>query len=234
MNRIKWTANGFVPVRQRIAFVTFSNGRYLGLERKLRRSIEKYCPEADIFEFHDFAEIGSPSHSESPYSFKVYAVEKVRSFGYETIFWCDSVIRLCRSVNTLLPRVKELGVYLQSDGWKVGTWANDKALNYFGVTRDQAMELSAIYACIMVFDFSNPRAQEFFTLWKKASNDGIFCGLWTNNTKTESQDERCRGHRHDQTCAELVAHKIGLPLQPRILSHEVEYENRYFTSWDKP
>lgn len=234
MNRLRWTGTGFVQVSKRIAFVTFSNGKYLGLERKLRRSIETHCPEADIFLFHDFAEFGSPTHSQNPYAFKVYAIQHVRSLGYEVIFWCDSVIRMIKPIAPLVSKVREQGVYLQADGHKVGTWANDKALQYFGVSRDDAMNLSSIYACILLFDFAHPTAQEFFTKWKRACDDGIFRGSWVNATHSESQDDRCKGHRHDQTCAELLAHAMGIRLNPRMLSHDTTDPNRYFTSWDKP
>ncbi len=231
---LKWINGRFVASDVRIAFVTFSSGKYLGLERKLRKSIEMHCPEADVFVFHDFAEIGSPTHSQSPYSFKVYAIEKIRSLGYQIVIWCDSVIRVCRSIDTWIPQIQKVGVYLQSDGHKVGTWANDRALAYFGVSRDQAMTMNATYACVMAFDFGSSIAREFFARWKKSSNDGIFIGHWKNTLKTESQDERCEGHRHDQTCAELVAYTLGIPLQPRVLSHDTAYANRYFTSWDHP
>ena len=231
---LKWINGRFVASDVRVAFVTFSNGRYLGLERKLQKSIETHCPEADFFAFHDVSEIGAPPHSQSPYSFKVYAVEKIRSLGYDIVFWCDSVIRVCRSIETLIPQVRNVGVYLQWDGHKVGTWANDRALEYFGVTRDEAMTLHTAYACVMAFDFTQPITREFFARWKKASEDGIFRGSWTNATKTESQDDRCKGHRHDQTCAELISKNLQIPRQPRVLSHDVAYSNRYFTSFDMP
>lgn len=207
----KWNGRMFVPSTSRFAIVTFSNGRYRGQERKLQESARLVCPEADVFVFHDFAEIGSPPHQESPYSFKVYAIETVRAQGYDVVIWCDSVVRLRKSFDSLLPRIREVGVYLQADGWPAGVWANDRALEYFGIPRDQAMEIECIYACIMGFDFRNPSTREFFARWKKASEDGIFRGRWVNDAKTESQDERCRGHRHDQTCADLISYQLGIP-----------------------
>lgn len=234
MNRLRWNGTRFVPVSKTIAFVTFSNGRYIGLEKKLQKSIETHCPEANVFVFHEFSEIGSPTHSQNPYAFKVYAIQHVRSLGYDVIFWCDSVIRMVRPITSLISKVREQGVYLQADGHKVGTWANDRALEYFGVSRDDAMNLSAIYACILAFDFAHPKTQEFFAKWKRACDDGIFRGSWKNTNHSESTDDRCEGHRHDQTCAELIAHTTGIRLNPRMLSHDVTDPNRYFTSWDKP
>jgi hypothetical protein len=220
MQMLKWNGGKFVSRQNTVAFVTFSNGRYLGQEKKLVNSVHQHYPEADVFTFHDFAEIGSPHHLQSPYSFKVYAIEAVRKRGYKIIFWCDSVVRLRMSIDRLLPKIRQVGVYLQSDGWPVGVWANDRALNYFGIARDDAMNIQAIYACIMAFDFDNPIASEFFTRWKKASIDGIFIGNWKNDLKTESQDDRCRGHRHDQTCAELISHQMGIPRNEPLLGEK--------------
>lgn len=231
MQMLKWNGNKFVSTKNVIAFVTFSNGRYLGYEQKLQSTIRLHCPDADVFVFHDFAEINSPPHYKSPYSFKVHAIETVRNRGYKVIFWCDSVVRLRKPIDPLLPMIRQLGAYLPCDGWKVGTWANDRALEYFGVTRDEAMNIDSVYACVMAFDFNNPMAHEFFTRWKQASNDGIFIGAWKNDLKTESQDERCRGHRHDQTCAELVSYKLGIPRGTPLLGDKGE---RYFTSHNMP
>jgi hypothetical protein len=231
MQMLKWNGTKFVSTQSIVAFVTFSNGRYLGQEQKLRDTVRIHCPEADVFTFHEYSEIGSPTHQQSPYSFKVHAIETVRRKGYRYIFWCDSVVRLRKSIDTLLPIVNQVGVYLQADEWPVGVWANDRALNYFDVTRDDAMKIEAIYACIMVFDFHHPVTLTFFDKWKKASGDGIFIGNWKNDLKTESQDERCRGHRHDQTCAELVSHQLGIARSPPLLGSKSE---RYFTTHNFP
>jgi hypothetical protein len=114
-----------------------------------------------------------------------------------------------------------------------GQWANDRALAYFNVTRDQAMTISTIYACFLGFNFLSPVAQEFFARWKKACEDGIFIGQWTNATLSESQDTRCTGHRHDQTCAELILHAMQVPLQTKVYSYDPMDGERFFTGWDR-
>lgn len=228
---VKFINGQFVVPKVRIAFVSFSSGRYLGQERGLVASVHKYCPAADVFVFHTVEEIGSPSHDISPYSFKVHSIEKVRHFGYEVIIWCDSVIRVNKPIEPLLPIVSSLGVYLAEDGWKSGQWANDKALEYFHLTRDEAMQIETIYACIMMFDFRNPITDQFFQRWKEASYCGIFRGNWSNKEKTESQDERCLGHRHDQTCADLIAHQLGIPRGKALIGDK---SDKYFTSFRYP
>lgn len=228
---LKFLGGRFVAPTMRIAFVSFASDRYLQYEIDFRTSINAICPEADTFVFNRTEDIGAPPHTRSPYSFKPYAVDYVRKLGYQYVFWCDSVVRLRKPIDELLPKVTEVGVYLQADGWRVGEWANDKSLAYFNVTRDEAMEIEAIYACIMVFDFKTRIANEFFARWKKASEDGIFIGNWKNDLKTESEDERCRGHRHDQTCAELISYQLGIPRSTPLLGSK---GLRFFTTYKFP
>jgi hypothetical protein len=211
------------------AVVCFASGRYTQLIPQFRAAFRKHSPKVELFVFQDESEIGAPRHSDNPYAFKVYAIDKVRNAGYRIVLWCDSVLQLTRPIEELLPEVVQSGVYLAQDGWKTGMFANDRALQYFGVTRDQAMEISAIWACFMGFDFANPITHEFFAKWKKACNDGIFRGGTFNTTQSESQDPRCRGHRHDQTCAELISYQMGLPRCLAVLHHEPTYGHRFFT-----
>lgn len=211
-----------------VAVVCFASGRYRPYIPQFRTLFAKYSPNVTLFVFTDESEINAPLHSENPYAFKVYAIETVRRAGYRFVLWCDSVLKLTRPIEELLPEVVEHGVYLAQDGWKTGQWANDRALNYFGVSRDEAMNISNIWACFMGFDFSNPIAQEFFRRWKAACVEGIFQGRWDNKEFTESKDTRCKGHRHDQTCAELIAYQMKLPLSPSVISPDPEYHHRFF------
>lgn len=217
-----------------IAFVTFSNNGYRGHEIPLVESIKKHYPKADIFAFHEYEEIGSPPHATHPYAFKPYAVDFLRKKGYSIVIWCDSCMRLLKSIESLIPDIASRGVFLQQDGWASGQWANDKSLEYFGLTRDQAMDISSVYACIMAFDFRHDVSHVFLDKWKKACDDGIFRGNWNNNLKTESADERCKGHRHDQTCAEIISHSLNIPRGWLIFSYDVKSEARYFTAWHHP
>lgn len=219
---------------QKTAVVSYADGRYTNVVNKLIKSIQLYNPGLDVLVFRTPQEIGSPPHSQNPYAFKVYAIQKARDMGYTTIIWCDSCLRAIRSLVPLIKDINKTGVYFQKDGWPCGQWSNDRALEYFGVTRDEAMNISSMYACFMAFNFNTETANEFFAKWKRACQSGIFIGRWKNDEKTESQDIRCTGHRHDQTCAELLAYTLNIPLRDRVLSYDVTAANRYFTAWDKP
>lgn len=211
----------------KVAFVSYADGLYVEVQRPLITSLLKHT-NAHIFTFRNVKDIhpDCPTHQENPYAFKVYAIEYARKFGFDIVIWLDSPNRLKKATEPWLEDIARVGVYLQADGWWCGEWANDRCLDYFGVSRDEAMKIQNIYACIMAFDFRHPIADQFFTMWKQACLDGIFRGKHHNKDKTESQDERCQGHRHDQSCAELIAHKLGIPLSPLVLD-----QNGYFSSW---
>lgn len=215
--------------RGNLAVVCFASGPYSNILPRFRRAFEIHSPTVPLFIFSDESEIQSPPHNENPYAFKVYAIKALRRAGYRFVIWCDSVLQLTRPIEDLVPEIAQAGVYLAKDGWAVGTWANDRTLEYFGVTRDDAMNISSVWACCMGFDFTNPVTHEFFAKWKQACDDGIFRGRTSNRDLTESQDPRCRGHRHDQSSAELIAYQMKLPLSRPVLSPDPEYDHRFFT-----
>lgn len=226
--QIVFTSKGFQSKSRDIAVVTFANGIYLQVIPVMKRAMELQNPKIPLYVFTEFSDIDSPSHTENPYAFKWYAIEKVRKMGYRFVLWCDSVLKSVRPLEQLLPEIVERGVYLAQDGWACGQFANDRALQYFGVTRDEAMEISSVWACFMGFDFSNPVTHEYFRRLKVACDAGIFRGRHWNTDKTESQDPRCKGHRHDQTCAELISHEMKIPLGTHVVSPDPNSPHRYF------
>jgi FkbM family methyltransferase len=210
-----------------LTFVNFANtDYYIKTRGGLVETAGKFGYPTQCFS--TFSEIDSPSHQDNPYAFKLYAIDKARKKGFDIVIWCDSPQRLLKPITDWVPEIERVGVYLQEDGWKIGQWANDKSLNYFNITRDQAMTMPNVYACVMAFDFRTKIAHDFLNEMFQCEKEGLFKGSWNNDSFTESTDPRCKGHRHDQTCAELVANKLNIPLQPLVFSYE---SYRYFTAW---
>lgn len=166
--------------------------------------------DGDFLGFVGEATVGAPLHSENPYAFKIYCIQKAIDAGYEQILWLDSSCFAIKNVSPIFYFIKENGYIIQDSGHWLGTWANDKSLNYFGITRDQAMEIRMIgNAGFLGLNMLNPASHEFFNAWKKSMLDGIFKGAWNNSDKTESSDERCLGHRHDMVCSTAIFYKMG-------------------------
>lgn len=42
---------------------------------------------------------------------------------------------------------------------------------------------------------------------------GLFKGQWNNDSKTESEDPRCKGHRHDLVLGSIIANEMDFQYQ---------------------
>ncbi len=194
------------------AIVSFANnaGNY---KRGMDRLSDSLCGrfDGDFLGFIGEEGIGAPLHSENPYAFKIYAIERAIEAGYEQIFWADTSCYAIAPVEPVFDKIKKDGYIIQEIGHYVGTWTNDFTLNYFNITRDEAMTMKCYSnGGIFGLDFKNPIAAEFFRQWKEAMLAGCFKGYWTNDNNTESDDDRCKGHRHDLSCGGIIANKLGM------------------------
>ena len=194
------------------AVVSFCNnrGNYIkGMER-LSKSLDGNF-DGDFVGFTYEESVGAPPHLENPYAFKIYCIEKAVEMGYDKILWVDASVLAIRNVNITFGEIEKDGMIFQEAGHMLGNWSSDKQLEYFGIKRDEAMSIRMIgNAGFLGFDFTNPIAIKFFQLWKQSMLDGCFKGAWNNNNKTESQDERCKGSRHDMSCSSAIVYKLGL------------------------
>ena len=196
------------------AIVNFSdNAGWYGKGRKrLQDMLPKYVPEdVDLFFFSEFEEIGSPTHKENPYAFKLYAIQNVLEKGYHTILYMDASLYPIRRLDPIFDVIENEGMFAQHAGHMCGTWANDECLEYFGITRDEAMEMPMYgNAGLLGLDLNIPEIMNFYVKWRDSMEAGMFKGAWNNNEQTESEDERCKGHRHDMVCGSIVMNQCGL------------------------
>jgi hypothetical protein len=195
--------------------VSLGTGDYNRGRERLKSSLhlnQNYA--GDFYLFSEESEVGAPSHKENPYAFKIYAFELMRSKGYNQVLWVDCSVWALKTVTPVFDKITEDGYICQQAGHMVGRWTNDRTLDYFGITRDEAMEMEMYgNAGFLGLDFDQPIANHFFLLWKQSMLDGMFKGEWTNHTRTESRDERCDGHRHDMSCGSIIRHQLGMKLQ---------------------
>ena len=168
----------------------------------------------DFHLFTDESQVGSPMHQDNPYAFKIYAIEEMKKRGYNQVLWIDCSVWAIKSIVPVFDLISADGYVCQEAGHVVGRWTNDRTLDYFGILRDEAMEIQMYgNAGFLGLDFNTDIANEFFNRWKKSMQDGMFCGNWTNIGNTESQDTRCDGHRHDMSCGSIIRHQLGMKLQ---------------------
>lgn len=181
--------------------------------RRLEKSLKGNF-DGDFLGFTSVKEIGCKPHSEVPYMFKPYAIQKAIDMGYEIVLWCDSPIIAVKPLHDYVRYVSENGyAFYNNIGHPLGRWCNDKALEYFNLTREQAMDIPMIMACCMGF-----RIDDDSYLHRCAFNyyfdlaDKLYPGSWDN-------------HRHDQTVMSALIKMHGLKI---LTAHETFFMYDFF------
>lgn len=194
------------------AIVSFANknGNYIHGLARLAESLRNNL-NGDFLGFVHEASVGAPLHSDSNYAFKIHATQKAIDAGYTRILWLDASCFAIKHTQPIFNEIERAGFIFQDSGHALGTWCNDITLNYFGLSRDEAMGIKLIgNAGFLGFDYETKQGREFWQWYSLSMKLEYFNGSWHNNDKTESEDERCRGHRHDISCATAVLYKLGL------------------------
>lgn len=141
--------------------------------------------------------VGCPAHNLNPYAFKIHAIEDLRNRDYEQVLWLDSSIVFVKNSKPIFDWIEEKGFFFEEAGHWVGSWCNERTLDYFKITREEAMTMPMFSAGFTGLDFTNSKAIEFFERWKMSMIDGQFIGEWSD-------------HRHDMTCASIIANQMGM------------------------
>lgn len=182
---------------------------YRPAQDRLRQSLLNHANGIDF----SGSIISKSTHLDNPYSFKITAIEIALQAGYKQILWLDSSCYAIRPIRKVFDIIDEQGYFMEEAGHYVGTWTNDFTLNHFGIARDEAMKIPMFSAGFTGINFDTEIGREFFGQWKEAMLHGCFKGAWSNANKTESQDPRCEGHRHDMSSASIIANKLGMKYQ---------------------
>lgn len=194
------------------AIISFCNNRgayRAGMERLRQSLIGKV--DADFLGFDGEESIGAPKHEDNPYAFKIYAIEKAFEMGYRQILWLDSSVFAIKNLTPIFDEIEKNGFIFQEAGHYLGNWSSDKQLEYFGITRNEAMEMPMIgNAGFLGLNFTKRICCLFFDQWRYSMLDGMFKGNWTNENNSESSDERVKGCRHDMVCSSAIMHNLNI------------------------
>lgn len=182
--------------QRRVIVNLINNDGYLSGQERLKEAVKIYT-DIPLFTFTSESEVLSPLHKDNPYAFKIYAIEEARRQGYNKILWLDASVFPVKDITPVFDWLTEKGIFLEEAGHYAGTWSPQYVLDYFGITKEQAMQMPMFAAGYCGFDFNNPISIEFFAEWKESMLNGMFKGSW--------QD-----HRHDMTCGSIIANNRGL------------------------
>lgn len=173
-----------------------NNNGYLSGQERLKEFSRQFANVA-LYTFNSEGEVLSPLHKDNPYAFKIYSISSLREMGYDQILWLDASVFPVKNIEPVFDWLTEKGIFLEEAGHYAGTWSPKYVLDYFGITKEQAMEMPMFAAGYCGFDFTNPISIEFFAEWKESMLNGMFKGSWAD-------------HRHDMTCGSIIANKQGL------------------------
>jgi hypothetical protein len=188
--------------------VTYANGHFLrGQERLVASCLSLGQPIVCYGDDDRFTQ-----HRDFPYYFKVDAL-LAASQKADGLLWADSSVFATGkgSLAPLFEHIEREGYYLGNNGCNNAVWCNDVSLAAFGVTRDEAEKQCQVDAACYGLSPCHPTGR--LILDELIAHRDLFKGSRTNDLKTESQDARCEGHRHDQSVLSLIAikHHLNTP-----------------------
>lgn len=145
---------------------------------------------------NDYVSIGSPTHQESPYEFKIWAIEKAFHFD-DIVLYCDASMFAVGDLGKIENIIHEDGFFGQEAGHYVDDWCNQQTREHFNLTEKGFIMFSA---GLIGLNKNSEQAMDFFNQWKASAKAGCFKGDWSN-------------HRHDMTCASIIAQRMGFKFQ---------------------
>lgn len=171
--------------------VNFATGHYLKGQQRLSKSLNGHKQ----LMLSDYTSIGSPSHSESPYQFKIHAIEKAFCFD-PIVLWCDASLWRVGDLSKIENIILERGYFMEEAGHWVRDWCKPETKEWFGLTSEELETFNMFSAGLLGLNFNNPDTQLWFAAWKTAATNGQFKGSYSN-------------HRHDMTCGSIIAQRMG-------------------------
>lgn len=182
-----------------MVIVNFATKEYLTGQRRLQASLNGH----KCLMFRNYEDIGSPSHSDSPYEFKVWAIEKALEVD-DIVLWADASIWVVGDISKVERIIKDEGFFGEESGHYCGRWSNDFCKKYHNLTEEESKQetggLLMYSAGLTGLNKNNPKSMEFLRQWKASAKAGCFKGDYSN-------------HRHDMVNASIIAQRLGLKFQ---------------------
>jgi len=145
-----------------------------------------------------------------PYNIKAAAFEEACLKGYSHILWCDSSVWAIQDPMPIFDIINEQGYYFWKSGYNCAQTVSDKALEYFGVTRDEAEKYEGCSSGIMGVNLKSEIGLNFCVDFVKAAKHGVFEG--SREHDNQSEDPRFLFHRQDQSVASMLIGIMGLKM----------------------
>lgn len=153
----------------------------------------------------------SPTHADNPYAFKIYEFEAAMTTEATVILHLDASFWCIRNPHPLFDLISDKGVIGFRTGYNMAQTASDAALEWAGITRDEAERLPEIASGMVGLRMDNPNGVKVFEYWKEGMLLGLFKNSRTKDPR-DSTDPRFVHARQDQSIFSLAIHRCGLEI----------------------
>lgn len=174
--------------------VNFATNHFIKGQIRLNQSVKGY----KTLMLHNYIEIGGPRHEDSPYQFKIHAIEKAFQLD-DVVLWCDASMFVVGDLSKIENIILQDGYFMEEAGHYVKDWCNARARDYFKLKPDES-GFTMFSAGLLGLNKKSSLAMDFFSQWKQSAFAGCFKGDWSN-------------HRHDMTCGSIIAKRLGMKYQ---------------------
>lgn len=176
--------------------VNFSTKEYRRGQQRLSNSLNGYKQ----LMLNDYVSLGSPTHQESPYEFKVWSIETASKHD-SVVLWMDSSMYVRGNLETIEKIILKDGYFMEEAGHYVNTWCNAhcrKTMNYNWNGQEGGYLMFS--AGLLGLNFNDENAKLWFEQWKHFALLGCFRGDWAD-------------HRHDMTVGSILAQRLNFKYQ---------------------
>jgi len=171
-------------------------------QQRLKMSLDRHYGGERLL-YQSETSVDARIHQDSPYGFKPHAFKLAFNQGYKYVLWVDASVWAVRNLFTVFFKVYEDGYLMQEAGHMAGSWSNDKCLEYFAITRDEAMKMPMYGNCgLLGLSADDEQSMTFLDHWIKAEQENIFRGSWND-------------HRHDMVCGSIIANMLEMQYNVR-------------------
>lgn len=183
------------------AIINLATGSYVKGQDRLRDSLKNVGYQGDFLGWTAEHQIGAPPHADNPYAFKIHGFREAERQGHRFILWLDASVWAIKDVKPIFDHIEKHGYICQEAGHLVGNWVNQNCLDYFKITREEAMKM-VMYgnAGFLGLDLWDTRANAFLHSWEKSMLAGAFKGSHSD-------------HRHDMSAGSIIANKLNMTYQ---------------------
>lgn len=177
----------------------FSTDKYRIGQERLRDSLY-WNKQMKMALYGTYKEIGSPTHQQSPYEFKIHSM-KLAAKEDPIVLWADASIWLNGDIKPVIELIERDGYFMEQSGNMVRDWTNAHTMDYFLMSNETDFEMP-IAGCFGI-DFNSQIGKEFMHQWELSAKNGCFKGQWDG-------DDR---HRHDMSCMGIISNMLDMKFQ---------------------